>query len=119
MSGWSSWVQSNGFRTRIPTEVHVSDYTGQRKADIFFSYLNIDSRKQVWWRIRWFCMIWAVGNTRRMPTSGMLHHVRTDFSEECYAPIIGVTRFSEVGTTLAVTSNWHTLRRNTYKSQMA
>jgi hypothetical protein len=31
--------------------------------------------------------------------------VRTDVSEECIASIIRVTRISELGTTLAVTSN--------------
>jgi hypothetical protein len=37
--------------------------------------------------------------------------VGTDFSEEHIASIIRVTRISEVGTTLAVTSNRSTLRR--------
>jgi hypothetical protein len=51
-----------------------------------------------------------------MASSGMLHHVtlvRTDVSEELSASLIRVTRISELGTTLAVTSNRHTLRRNT------
>jgi hypothetical protein len=39
--------------------------------------------------------------------------VRTDVSEELSASFIKVTRISELGTTLAVTSNRHTLRRNT------
>jgi hypothetical protein len=39
--------------------------------------------------------------------------VRTDVSEELSASFIGVTRISELGTTLAVTSNRRTLRRNT------
>jgi hypothetical protein len=46
----------------------------------------------------------------------MLHHVplvRTDVSEELSIPIIRVTRSGELGTTLAVTSNRRTLRRNT------
>jgi hypothetical protein len=50
-----------------------------------------------------------------MPSSGMLRHVdlvRTDVSEECIATIIKVTRIGKVGTTLAVTSNGRTLRRN-------
>jgi hypothetical protein len=38
--------------------------------------------------------------------------VRTDFSEELSASI-RVTRIGELGTTLAVTSNRHTLQRNT------
>jgi hypothetical protein len=45
----------------------------------------------------------------------MLHRlalVRTDVSEECSASIIRVTRTGELGTTLAVTSNGRTLRRN-------
>jgi hypothetical protein len=46
----------------------------------------------------------------------MLHRValvRTDVSEEFSASIIRVTRIGELGTTLAVTSNRRTLRRNT------
>jgi hypothetical protein len=39
--------------------------------------------------------------------------VRTDVSEELSAPLIRVTRIGELGTTLAVTSNRRTLRRNT------
>jgi hypothetical protein len=39
--------------------------------------------------------------------------VRTDFSEELIAFIIRVTRIGELGTTLVVTSNRRTLRRNT------
>jgi hypothetical protein len=39
--------------------------------------------------------------------------VRTDVSEELSATIIKVTRIGELGTTLAVTSNRRTLRRNT------
>jgi hypothetical protein len=38
--------------------------------------------------------------------------VRTDVSEELIASIISVTRIGELGTTLAVTSNRCTLRRN-------
>jgi hypothetical protein len=51
-----------------------------------------------------------------MASSEMLHHVdfvRTDVSEELSASIIRVTRISELGTTLAVTSNRRTLGRNT------
>jgi hypothetical protein len=39
--------------------------------------------------------------------------VRTDVSEELSASFIRVTRIGEVGTTLAVTGNRRTLRRNT------
>jgi hypothetical protein len=39
--------------------------------------------------------------------------VRTDVSEEGIASIISVTRIGELGTTLAVTSNRSTMRRNT------
>jgi hypothetical protein len=39
--------------------------------------------------------------------------VRTDVSEELSASSIRVTRIGELGTTLAVTSNWCTLQRNT------
>jgi hypothetical protein len=38
--------------------------------------------------------------------------VRTEVSEELSASILRVTRIGELGTTLAVTSNRHTLRRN-------
>jgi hypothetical protein len=51
-----------------------------------------------------------------MASSGMLRHVdlvRTDVSEELGAYFIRVTRIGDLGTTLAVTSNRHTLRRNT------
>jgi hypothetical protein len=50
-----------------------------------------------------------------MASFGMLRHValvRTDVSEERSASIIRVTRIGELGTTLAVTSNRRTLRRN-------
>jgi hypothetical protein len=40
-------------------------------------------------------------------------HIRTDVSEELSACLVRVTRIGELGTTLAVTSNRHTLRRNT------
>jgi hypothetical protein len=49
-------------------------------------------------------------------SSGMLRFVtlvRTDVSEELSASFIRATRIGEVGTTLAVTSNRLTLRRNT------
>jgi hypothetical protein len=51
-----------------------------------------------------------------MASSGMLllvALVRTDVSEELSASIIRVTRFGELGITLAVTSNRRTLRINT------
>jgi hypothetical protein len=47
--------------------------------------------------------------------SGMLRHValvKTNILEEPSTSIIRVTRISELGTTLAVTSNWCTLQRN-------
>jgi hypothetical protein len=50
----------------------------------------------------------------------MLHRValvRTDVSEELSVSFIRVTRIGELGTTLAVTSNQYTLRRNTTTSQ--
>jgi hypothetical protein len=39
--------------------------------------------------------------------------VRTEVSEELCASLISVTRIGELGTTLALTSNRRTLRRNT------
>jgi hypothetical protein len=50
-----------------------------------------------------------------MKSSGMLRRVglvRTDVSEELSAAIIKVTRIGGLGTTLAVTSNRRTQRRN-------
>jgi hypothetical protein len=50
-----------------------------------------------------------------MASSGMLRRValvRTDVSQELGASFIKVTRISELGTTLDVTSNRRTLRRN-------
>jgi hypothetical protein len=51
-----------------------------------------------------------------MVSSGMLRVVvlvRTDVSEELSASFIRVTRIDELGTTLAITINRRTLRRNT------
>jgi hypothetical protein len=51
-----------------------------------------------------------------MVSSGTLRRLtleRTDVSEEHIASIIRVTRFGELGTTLTVSSNRNTLRRNT------
>jgi hypothetical protein len=51
-----------------------------------------------------------------MVSSVMLRRVAlvgTDDSEELSASFIRVTRIGELGKTLAVTSNRHTLRRNT------
>jgi hypothetical protein len=48
----------------------------------------------------------------RMQSSGMWCHVtllRTDVSEEYIASVMRVIRISDLGTTLAITSNWSTL----------
>jgi hypothetical protein len=49
---------------------------------------------------------------------GRIALVRTDVSEELSASIIWVTRIGELGTTLVVTSNRRTLRRNTKYSNL-
>jgi hypothetical protein len=58
-----------------------------------------------------------------MVSSGMLRRVAlvsSDVSEELSPSFIRVTRIGETGTTLAVTSNRRTLRRNAkYSSQRA
>jgi hypothetical protein len=59
--------------------------------------------------------VWT-GLVLSMVSSEMLRRValvRADVSEELSAFSIRVTRIGELGTTLAVTSNRHTLRRNT------
>jgi hypothetical protein len=46
--------------------------------------------------------------------SGMLHHVdlvRTNVSEQLSASFIMVARIDELGTTLAVNSNWHAAKK--------
>jgi hypothetical protein len=56
-----------------------------------------------------------------MASSGMLRRVvlvRTDVLEQLSASFIRVTRICELGTTLAVTSNRRTLRRNTKVRQL-
>jgi hypothetical protein len=59
--------------------------------------------------------------TRKNASSGVLGRValvRTDISEERITSIIRVTRIGEVRTTLAVTSNRSTLRRNTMYTRL-
>jgi hypothetical protein len=61
--------------------------------------------------------------TVKMVSSGMLRRValvRTDVWEKLIASFIRATRIGELGTTLVVTSNRRTQRRNTtYKSHTA
>jgi hypothetical protein len=60
--------------------------------------------------------LWGADSSWRMASSGMLRRValvRTDVPEELSASFIRVTRIGELETTLAVTSNRRTLRRNT------
>jgi hypothetical protein len=57
-----------------------------------------------------------------MASSGMLRRValvRIGVSEQLSAFFISVTRIGELGTTLAVTGNRRTLRKNTKSSQRA
>jgi hypothetical protein len=63
-----------------------------------------------------------VHNSGRMASSGMLRRealVRTDVSEERSASFIRVTRIGELGTTLGVTSNRCTPRKNSTSLQCA
>jgi hypothetical protein len=56
-----------------------------------------------------------------MASYGMLRRVdlvRTDVSEELSTSFIRVTRIGELGTTLAVTSNRHTLRRKSSETSV-
>jgi hypothetical protein len=62
---------------------------------------------------RWLWRVSSSGRLRRLAL------VRTDVSEELSASFIRVTRIGELGTMLAVTSNWRTLRRNTKWSPLA
>jgi hypothetical protein len=62
--------------------------------------------------VPYLCCVGKVFSYRKMASSGMLRRVapvRTDVSEELSASSISVTRISELGTTLAVTSNRRTL----------
>jgi hypothetical protein len=57
-----------------------------------------------------------------MESSGMLRRVAlvtTDVSEELNAFIIRMTRIGELGTTLALTINRLTMRRNTNRASVA
>jgi demethoxyubiquinone hydroxylase (CLK1/Coq7/Cat5 family) len=61
-------------------------------------------------------IVWTNMKPRRMTSSGMLRRValvRTDVSEEPIASIIRMKWIGELGTKLAVTGNWRTLRKNT------
>jgi hypothetical protein len=62
------------------------------------------------------CLFYDCHQFLRMASYGMLHRValvRTAVSEELSASITRVTRIGELGTTLNVSSNRRTLRRNT------
>jgi hypothetical protein len=61
-------------------------------------------------------MLLSLYCTESMVSSGMLRRValaRNDVSEELSASFFRVIRIGELGTTLAVTNNRRTLRRNT------
>jgi hypothetical protein len=56
-----------------------------------------------------------------MPSSGMLRRaalVRTDVSKEPSPSIVRVTRIGELGTTLTVSSNRRTMRRNSLRIRL-
>jgi hypothetical protein len=58
-------------------------------------------------------MFLDVNHVRRKPSSEMLRrvvYIRNDVSGELSTSIIKVIRIGELGTTLAVTNNWRTLR---------
>jgi hypothetical protein len=86
----------------------------------FFHYLIKSSSILSYWKIftkqGHSTKIWGFhGSDYRMPSSVMWHHValiRTDITEKCTASIVRVKRITELET-LAVTSNWSTLRRRT------
>jgi hypothetical protein len=70
------------------------------------------------------CKIWGFHgySYEEMASFGMLRCVavvRTDVSEELSAFFIRVTRIGELGTTLALTSNRRTLRRNKNRASVA
>jgi hypothetical protein len=92
--------------TNICAACPVIDWRSLKVKSCYQTLCHIPS---VCWAIEW------IG--QRVPSSVMLRHValvRTDFSEECRASIIKVTRISELGTTLATTSNQCMLQTNTY-----
>jgi hypothetical protein len=98
MSCWMKWVLLD--RTG-------RNYQENRRKKRFRQYLLVDivllslCKQMLGWIMAYS------GTLRRVAL------VRTDVSEELSTSFIRVTTISEVGTTLAVTSNRRTLRRNT------
>jgi hypothetical protein len=95
--------------THTHTHTHAHTHTHTHSIQVGTSQLHWHSVYIKVTEVKCVYRLW------RMPTSGMLRRValvRTDFSEELSASIIRVTKIDELGTTLAVTSNRCTQRRN-------
>jgi hypothetical protein len=81
---------------RVSKAISITDRGGRQNEMLRIPHCSYDSRTR-----------FSCGMLRRLAL------VRTEVSEELSASFIRVTRLGELGTTLAVTSNRRTLRRNT------
>jgi hypothetical protein len=106
---FSIWVE-------LKLRIHFSSLSYMLRASSFFLSF-VYHPNNIWYKLgcsifRSLCFLFLW----RMVPSGMLRRValvKTDVSEELSASFIRVTRIGELGTTLAVTSNRRTVRRNT------